>query len=115
MTTNASNSGRPEGCLSPKEFASRSGASLSTIHRYLAQGVLLKIQRRGKNGRIWIPESELFSAQLPPSAKAESSSDCSPGLADEPAKETPAKPLRGKRPAWMNCLPNPTKGGNDAQ
>ena len=106
----ASDSASPEGCLSPKEYAARAGIDLSTVHRYLKRGFLTKIQPGGKNGRIWIPERELYETS--PAGKA-----TEPDQLDSP-DSTDAQPtldsLPGKRPAWMNRLHSPDTGGNHA-
>ena len=109
---NASNSGRPEGCLSPREFAQRAGLSKSTVDRYLRKGLLAKVQL-GKGYRVWIPESELYSTMRCPTSPGSSGSD---GRAQESKhEEKAAKPLPGKNPAWMNRLHHTNKGGSDAQ
>ncbi|WP_040770530.1 MerR family transcriptional regulator [Novipirellula maiorica] len=110
--SNASNSDRPEGCLSPKEFARRAGVSKSTVDRYLKQGLLTKVQRR-KGYRVWIPERELYSAVICPQTQESSKlDDCKPsGLQEEKA----ADPLPGKVPAWMKGLQNTNTGGSDAK
>lgn len=112
--SNASNSDRPEGCLSPKEFARRAGVSKSTVDRYLKQGLLSKVQRR-KGYRVWIPERELYSAVICPQSQhlPEASDHESAGVRQEKTVET----LPGKVPAWMKGLHNTiTKtGGSDAK
>lgn len=106
----ASQSNRPEGCLSPKEFAKRARIALATVHRYLSRGQLTKIQKAGKNSRIWIPESELFSSSsLPPDGEWRDSQRSPIGTSAR------GKSLAGKRPAWMNDLRSPKNGGNHAQ
>lgn len=107
----AGQSNRPQGCLSPKEFARRAGISLATVHRYLSSGQLTKIQRAGKNGRVWIPESELYSPKTPNPDDASSGSD----QAEVTAGSDHRKSLSGKRPAWMNDLHSPPIGGNHAE
>ncbi len=110
--SNALNSGRPEGCLSPKEFAQRAGVSKSTVDRYLRQGLLSKVQRR-KGYRVWIPERELYSAVLcPQSQHSIAFADCDPvGIQEEKKVD----PLPGKVPAWMNGLHNTNTGGSNAK
>tara|TARA_R110002073_G_scaffold8761_8_gene46914 strand:+ start:6718 stop:7053 length:336 start_codon:yes stop_codon:yes gene_type:complete len=109
--SNASNSDRPEGCLSPKEFARRAGVSKSTVDRYLKKGLLTKVQRR-KGYRVWIPEHELYSTIPCPEARHSSESG-------EPQRdaiqEGKANPMPGKVPAWMNGLQHTNKGGSNAQ
>ena len=41
--------------LSPAEFSSHSGISLSTVWRYLADGLLPKVQPGGPRCRVLIP------------------------------------------------------------
>ncbi|TWU18611.1 hypothetical protein Poly21_07750 [Allorhodopirellula heiligendammensis] len=106
----ASQSNRPEGCLSPKEFAKRARIGLATVHRYLSRGQLTKIQKAGKNSRIWIPESELFSSSSQtPNGEWRDSQQSPIGTSAR------GNSLAGKRPAWMNDLRSPTHGGNHAQ
>jgi excisionase family DNA binding protein len=45
--------------LSPEDFARRSGLSVSTVRRYLADGRLPKFQPGGKRCRVLIPSSAL--------------------------------------------------------
>lgn len=98
--SSASLSGRPEGCLSPKEFAERAGISLSTVHRYLKNGHLPKVQRAGKNGRVWIPEQELYTVSGP---QMDDTSTCE--VADLlPDSLNSANCLPGRRPGWMSGL-----------
>ena len=106
----AINSDRPEGCLSPKEFAARAGIDLSTVHRYLKRGHLTKIQLAGKNGRIWIPERELYS-QSPACTGA---APDHPDSADSTDARSSLDLLPGKRAVWMNGLHSPNTGGNYA-
>ena len=56
--TNNNNSGGGE-YLSPEQFSEVSGLSLATIHRYLANGRLPKVQPGGKRCRVLIPRSAL--------------------------------------------------------
>ncbi|TWU39889.1 Tyrosine recombinase XerC [Novipirellula aureliae] len=102
----ASNSDRPEGCLSPKEFARRAFVSKSTVDRYLNQGLLTKVQRK-KGYRVWIPERELYSANFgtPFQPLPDSDARDPDGIPEEEA----ANPLPGKIPAWMNPCATLTK------
>lgn len=52
-------SSAPKKFLSPAEFAAESGLSLSTTHRYIAAGRIIKWQPGGARCRILIPRSEL--------------------------------------------------------
>lgn len=109
---NASNSGRPEGCLSPSEFAQRAGISKSTVDRYLKQGLLTKVQRK-KGYRVWIPERELYSVMpFPSDQRSLDSDDCTP---DAKLERKTAPTMPGKLPAWMNGLNNTNQGGSNAQ
>lgn len=106
----ASNSDRPEDCLSPREIARRAGVSKSTVDGYLKQGLLSKVQRK-KGYRVWIPERELYSANccIPFQPLPDSDARKPEGMPEEEA----ANPLPGRIPAWMNRLRN-NKGGSNA-
>ena len=107
----ASNLSRPEGCLSPKEFAARANIGLSTVHRYLKRGLLTKIQPAGKNGKVWIPERELFASC---EAGLETARDEQRAIASSD-NNSAIELLPGKRPAWMDGLHTPDTGGSHAQ
>lgn len=89
--------------FSPAEFAARSGLSLITVRRYLAEGKLPKYQPGGKRCRVMIPVSAL---SLPLSLDIQ---DQTGTVADEiPATElpqtnqTPASDvIAGPPPRWM--------------
>lgn len=85
--------------LSPNEFASATGLSISTIFRRLKAGQIQLYQPGGKRTRILIPiaavESEPSQRQLDPDSHSAETvhSKCLASL-DQ-------KPLSGRKPKWM--------------
>lgn len=84
--------------LSPQEFASFTGMSLATVHRYLKAGTLPKIQVGGKRHRVLIPLNALqhVTAGCDKKPVFETS--------DSPKPETPTAkaPRRGRPPRWLS-------------
>ena len=78
--------------LSPKEFGRRSGLSLATVYRYLANGLIPFRQPAGKRGRTLIPINAL---SVPPEVT---------GQAPEIRNEEKPK-LPGPQPKWTKKLP----------
>ncbi|QDT03116.1 hypothetical protein K227x_14960 [Rubripirellula lacrimiformis] len=98
--SSASRSGAPGEYVLPQQFAAQAGISLSTVHRYLASGRLTKIQRGGKNSRVWIPVQELSSLDES-SVGVASVVDA---IAEMPARKRTSLP--GRTPEWKIGLPS---------
>jgi excisionase family DNA binding protein len=88
--------------VSPKEFAARSGLSLSTVRRYLADGRLPSVQHGGRRCRVLIPLSILTQFSRKTTAECERQPVLpkhAPALA--PPTSLTAKSLPGPAPRWL--------------
>src|SRR5262245_5075038 len=95
--------------LSPQEFSTLSGLSLSTVHRYLRRGRLPYQQPAGRRGRILIPATVLEQIADDPSSAGSAQAPVAPlaGTANSP--RTSARPS-GPRPKWIRLAdPTPEK------
>lgn len=84
---------------SPQEFATLTGLSIATVHRYRKAGKLPFLQPGGPGGRILIPANALD--QFIHAVKVEAS----PGASTEPAPNTGSvskvAPRSGPTPRWL--------------
>lgn len=81
---------------SPDEFARRTGLSIATVRRRLADGSIPSIQPGGHRTRVLIPVSAL---QAPPIGQPPSASSPGADTDDSSVPERP-RPRRGPRPRW---------------
>jgi hypothetical protein len=101
-TTEAVPSTEPSRFLSPAEYSRRSGLSPSTVSRYLAAGLLPKVQPGGPRHRVLIPVEALqapaTAGQNLGAASRFEQSDSRP--IESPVSTTNASPRRGPTPRW---------------
>lgn len=85
--------------LSPKEFTQLSSLSLSTVRRYVRDGVLPSLQPGGRRCRVLIPRAALaqFAPKLQTKAEAPQ-----PVLAASSSGKPQFNELPGPRPRWQN-------------
>ena len=90
--------------LSPAEYSSRSGLSLSTVSRYLAAGLLPKVQPGGPRCRVLIPIEALNSLSLQATGRDTAPTVVRDNLGGEQATSSEPKtsrsPQRGPAPRW---------------
>jgi excisionase family DNA binding protein len=100
MSVSSSNDAAEREYLSPREFVARSGLSLATVRRYLADGRLPSVQPGGRRCRMLIPVAALerFAAANKLITKTETPNT----LAASKRSITSNKSLPGPRAKWRS-------------
>lgn len=88
--------------VSPAEFSSASGLSMSTVRRYLSDGRLPKAQPGGHRGRILIPLTALEILLVDHQALASEPATTTVNATSVRAPEKPPTALSGPQPRWLN-------------
>jgi hypothetical protein len=88
--------------LSPAQYASASGISLSTVWRLLAKGLLPKLQPGGPGCRVLIPITALQVSSVPPPPPPAVTPPDATSVSEASSLENkpPRSRQRGPRPRW---------------